>query len=213
MKIKHINVKKIEAAIEDFEKQVDFEFIPVIAMRSSYVEHITWVASLLAMLLLIGLIDTVFKMFFSDSWISSTPFYLASPFIAYAIGLILDKSDIVDRFFITKKERQRQVHQMAELAFYRHRLHEIESNNALMLFISVMERQIVLLPDPRLQFDKIKEIDEQLLKILQESFKQSDFERGILKAIEHLKLSLMPQFSKKTASANKVPNKLIWWHV
>lgn len=212
MKIKKINTVLIEAAIENFEKQVDFEFVPVIAKKSSYVEHITWILSLLFLILFLGLTQFVFEKYFFDSWISSTPFYLAAPFCAFALAVIVDKSDRVDRFFISKAERVRQVQEKAELVFNKLRLGELKSENALLLYVSVMEKQIVLLPDPRLEYEKMKEIDEQLLKILQESFKKSDFETGLIKAIEHLKQCLAHDFSKKSAVDNKVPNKLIWWH-
>lgn len=208
MKINEINSNKIEKAIEDFEKQVHFEFIPVIAKKSSYVEHISWVLSLLFLVFFIGLIDWVFSTYLHDSWMSKTPFYIAAPFVAFILGIILDKSDYVDRFFITKAERTRQVEEKAELVFYRHNFHK--HSNALMLYISVMERQIVLFHAPSIEFKDIKALDEELLKILQVSFKKSDFEDGLLKSIEHLKARLVPHFAKIEPSSNIVANKLIW---
>lgn len=211
MKInKLIDSQHVEAAIEDFEKQVDFEFIPVIAHKSSYVEHISWVISLLFLVAFIGVIDALFATYLYDSWMSKTPFYVAAPFISFVFGLLLDKSDYVDRFFITKKERQRQVQEKAELIFYRKRLHELKSKNALLLYISVMERQIVLFPDPNTDFKDMHRVSEELLALLQVSFKHDDFEAGILKAIEHLKTSLITHFPKTQTGSNEMPNKLIW---
>lgn len=211
MKIRHIDSKKIENAIADFESQVDFEFIPVIARKSSYVEHISWVLSLLFLVIFIGLIDALFATVWVDSWISRTPFYIASPFVAFLFGVLLDKSDWVDRFFITKAERARQVREKAELTFYRQRLHELKSKNALLLYISEMERQLVVFHDPRIEFDKMQQLDEELIRVLQGYFKKHDFEQGLLKAIEHLQITLAPHFPKNSQSAgNVVPNKLIW---
>lgn len=211
MKIQDINSAAIEKAIEDFENTVDFEFVPVIAKKSSYVEHISWVLSLLFLVLFIGLIDYVFAWHLHDSWMSRTPFYVASPFVAFILGVLLDKSDLVDRFFITKKERTRQVQEKAELYFYRQGLHELKNKNALLLYISVMEKQIVIFHDPEVCFEKMSQLDAELLQVLQSYFKKHDFEDGLLKAIEHLKLSLQPHFPKNEAcQANPVPNKLIW---
>lgn len=209
-KIKKINTQKIEKAIQDFEAHIDFEFIPVVATKSSYVEHITWMLSLLFLVIFIGLIDWFYLLYFSDSWINKDYFYLLAPVLAYCCGLILDRSDYVDRFFISKAQRFKQVYEKAELLFYRKRLHELHSRNALMLYISVMERQIVLLPDPNMKFDQIKEINQEILHILQDSFKKSDFEQGLVAAIEHLKTKLLPHFSKTVDSNNNYPNKLIW---
>ena len=209
--IKKINTSRIEEAVADFEKALDFEFIPVISEKSSYVGHITWILSLLFVILFFGLIDLLFLTVFHDSWISREPFYVMIPFVAFVIGWLLDKSDVVDRFFIPKSERVRQVQEKAELIFFRKRMHELKSHNALMLYISVMERQIVLFPDPSMKFEKIKEINEQLIAVLQQSFKDSNYEEGIIQAIGFLKKSLMPHFSKGQETGNNFPNKLIWW--
>lgn len=210
--IKKINSEKIEKAIADFEKDVDFEFIPVVAEKSSYVAHITWMISLLLVVLFIGLIDYLFLTVFHDSWISREPFYVAAPFVAFLLGWFLDKSDRIDRFFIPKAERARQAQEKAELIFFRHRLHELKSRNALMLYVSVMEKQIVLFPDPNMKFDKIKEINQELLSVIQSSFKKGDYEEGFLQAIAHLKTALVPHFARsQTAVDNNYPNKLIWW--
>ena len=94
MRIKNkINVQKIEEAIADFESHLDFEFIPVIARKSSYVEHISWVLSLLFLILFMGLIDYVFATSLHDSYMSPTPYYIAAPFLAVLCGFLLDKSD------------------------------------------------------------------------------------------------------------------------
>jgi uncharacterized membrane protein len=211
---KNISLQKVSDAIADFEDSVNFEFVPVISMKSSYTEHIAWVISLLFLLIFIGLIDFVFKAQMSDSWMSLDYFYIAAPFLAFVSGFILDKSDTVDRFFISKAERARQVQQMAEYVFFKSHLAELKSQNALLLYISVMERKIVLFPDPRLKFEHMREINQELLQILQQSFKREDFEEGLLKAIAHLKQRLAPHYGYApgvTKGENTVPNKLIWW--
>jgi uncharacterized membrane protein len=210
MKIKQIDQARVEAAIENFEKEIDFEFIPVIAHRSSYVEHITVVLSLLFMVLLIGGIEVLFQTYLSDSWMPHWPFYVAAPFVSFVVGFILDKSDRIDRFFITPSERARQVQAAAELFYFRERLHEVKSSNALLLYISVMERQIVLMPDPRHKFEGMEQLTQGVLQKLQTSFKKGDFETGLLESIELLQKTLANQFKRTEVSANNVPNKLIW---
>lgn len=211
MRIQNIDSTLIEKAIEDFEQTVDFEFVPVIAKKSSYVEHISWVLSLLFLVLFIGLVDFVFAWHLHDSWTSRTPFYIAAPFVAFVLGVLLDKSDLVDRFFITKKERKRQAQEKAELFFYRQGLHQLKNKSALLLYISVMEKQIILFHEPNISFQQMEKLDAELLGVLQSYFKKHDFEEGLLRAIEHLKKTLAPHFPKNEAcQANPVPNKLIW---
>lgn len=211
VKLKDINAQKIEQAIAELEKAVEFELIPVIADKSSYVAHIAWMISLLLMVFFIGLIDWVFAALLHDSWMTKTPFYVAIPFLSIALGVLLDKSDRIDRFFIPLAERRRQCLEKAELFFYQQRWHELKSQNALMLYISVMERQIVLFHDPRMQFADMPRLEAEVLAILQASFKKNDFEKGLLEAIQHLKAGLSAQFGRSGAEPqNNVANKLIW---
>ena len=211
MSIKNINEKNIADAIADFESSVDFEFVPVIAEKSSYVEHIQWIISLILLLLFIGFIDSIFY----DSWGNKNYYYLAAPIIAIILGTLLDKSDIVDRFFISKPERKRQVQEKAQRIFFLQKLNEVKSNNSLLLFISVMERQIVLLPDPKIEKlspEQIRKLSENALSVLQVHFKSKKYEEGLLETIKMLKNELGQHFPRRANSNNEVANKLIWWN-
>ncbi len=210
MKIEAMDQKKIELAIQAFESEVDFEFVPVITGKSSYVEHIKWILSLLILILFLGSIE----IWFYNSWESKTWFYLASPFVAILLGSLLDKSDLVDRFCISKAERSRQVFEKAQRVFFLKRMDQIKSNNSLLLFVSKMERQIVLLPDPkisRMTEAELQELTGEVLLILQKNFKSENFEQGILAAIEMLKNRLKNRFPRSSPPENAMANRLIWW--
>jgi len=209
MNIKDINTDKISKAIDDFERDVDFEFIPVITPKSSYVEHISWVISLLVLLTFVTFID----LFFQGSYASKTPYFIVAPFLAVALGVLLDKLDFVDRFFISKSERNRQVFEKAERLFFRKKLHESKSQNAILLLISVMERRIVIFPDPRHSLENLQALNEKVLSILKKSFRQNEYEQGLLAAIEYLKSELIKKHKKTSQnSENQFSNKLIWWN-
>ena len=210
MKIKNIDNLKIEKAIDDFESSVDCELIPVITKQSCYVEHISWVISLLLLILFIGLIDV----FLQDSWASRTLYYVLAPVLATVLGHMLDKLDLVDRFFVTKKERERQVMEKAQRIFFIKRNEATKSRQAILLFVSIMERRIVVFPDPAMKIEGLLELQNQLLQIIQADFKKGHFEQGFLEAIQYLKIQLagkFPQTSKQ--SENHFANKLIWWDV
>lgn len=203
-----IDEKKIEAAISDFESEVNCELIPVITTRSSYVEHIGWIISLV---LLVGFVFSIDLVFY-NSWANLYWLYLASPFVAIIFGFLLDKSDWIDRWFISKHEQKRQTYEKAQRIFFLKRLNEIKSHNAIMIFISVLERRIVLLPDPRLELKNVQEIQNKMLETLKYEFKKSHYEEGFLKAIQLLKAELSQHLPKnKQNNVNEVPNKLIWW--
>lgn len=205
---KTIDSKIIESAIEHFESEIDFEFIPAIAKKSSSTEHVQWIISLLLLLIFVGIIDY----FFQNSYASKNFYYIAAPFAAIFLGAGLSRLDLICRFFISKHEQKKQVHHTAERIFFKKKLHECKSHNALLLFISVLERKIILLPDPRMKIENIKQINEKILSKLQVSFKNDQYQQGILDAIELLRLELIQNYKKTLDNPNQFSNKLIWWH-
>lgn len=210
MSFKKMDYKKIEAAIDDFESAVDFELVPVISERSSYVEHISWVISLLLLIAFFALIDFCFQ----DSWASRTIYYALAPVVAVLFGHFLQKIDFIARFFISKHERSRQVLEKAQRIFFLKRLDQVKSHHALLLYVSIMEKKIVILPDPNMEMEHLVDLQNKLLQVVQIAFKLGQYEQGFLDAITFLKTELKPKFPQLNKNAeNQVPNKLIWWDV
>lgn len=211
MKFKDINAQTIENEIEKFESKVDFEFIPVIAYQSSYTEHVGWGLSLVLSIFFIALIELIFALFLHDSWAEKGLYFVGAVILAIILTRFLSRADAVKRLFISKAEKHRQVHEKAHLVFSTKRLQDIKSHNALLLFVSIMEKRIVLLPDPRIKVQNIKQIDDEILVILQKKFKQEEYEKGLIEAIQCIQSHLQGKFPRQGIAENTVPNKLIWW--
>ena len=211
MKMKDINSQVVENEIEKFESKVDFEFIPVVAHQSSYTEHVGWGLTLILSILFLVLVEFIFVFFFRDSWKAMGTYGGLAVLTAIILSRFLSRKDAVKRLFISKSEKNRQVHEKAQLVFSSRRLQDIKSHNALLLYISVMEKRIVLLPDPRIRVQNIKQITDETLAILQQNFKKEDYEKGLIAAIECIKAHLQDQFPRQGSTENTMPNKLIWW--
>jgi uncharacterized membrane protein len=208
MKLHKINADQIEQAITEFESVVDFELVPVITEKSSYTEHIGRMIALILFIFSVISIDY----FFQDSWDSKTPYYFSAVLVSLILSVWLDKIYFINRIFISKAERSRQSHEKAQRIFFLKHLNELQRHNSLVLFISIMERKIIILPDPRLKMQGLAEMQNKLIGLLQAEFKKGEFEAGFLKAISFLKAELAPHFPKnKQNTDNEVPNKLIWW--
>ncbi len=204
-----INSANVESAIAEFESQVDFELVPVITNKSSFTDHIGWMISLILLLLFV----TNIEFFFHDSWASRLNYYLAAPFVAVILGHLLYKTDWVDRFFIPKAERHRQAFEKAQRIFFLKNLHESHTPNSIILFISVMEKKIIVLPDPRLKFAGLEKLQTELVNVISTEFRKGHYEDGLLKAISFLKSELSAEFPKnKQNTENHHSNKLIWWN-
>ena len=84
----------------------------------------------------------------------------------------------------------------------------------MLLFVSLMERQIVILPDPQMKIEGLNQIQEKLLQVMQTGFAKKQYEQGFLDAIQYLKSELAPRYPQTNQNhQNLLPNKLIWWGV
>lgn len=211
MKITDINSSNIENEIEKFESKVDFEFIPVISPQSSYIEHVPWMLTLIFILLFSVFAEIIAKIFFYDSWYDKSVSAICILVISIGLSRFLSRFDAVRRLFISQNEKYRQVQEQAEKIFFLQRLGEIKSNNALLVYISVMERRIVILPDPKIKMAGLNEMTTHSVNLLKAAFKNKKYEEGLITVIHYLQNHLEKDFPRHKKAENLVSNKLIWW--
>lgn len=215
MKLNNIELKNIENEIEKFENEIDFEFVPVVADQSASTEHVPWMITLIMMILFLSFENLILKVFFSISWYDQSAYLICAWALAIILSSFLSRFDFVQRLFISKFQKQRQTKMKAEHIFYKKRLDEVKSQNALLIYISVMERQIVILPDSRIKLENINQISNDSVKILQTAFKNKKYESGLIEVIHYLKKQFETDFVRSKFEGQKqenlVSNKLIWW--
>lgn len=210
-----IDSAKIEAAIADFEKAVNFELVPVIAQSSTPTLHVPFVISSILMIFVFFGFEAYYVAQWHDWEASMIIHVLAILFsVTLAIGFILGRFHVVRRLMTPAKYRHQFAQLEAEQVFLKKRLFETKAHQGLLLFVSLMEHRIIVLPDFRSQFEGSQKLSEEVLKILQNDFKSGSYETGLLHAIEHLKQTLAPKFPKdpKSNDGNQLPNKLILWN-
>lgn len=211
MKILSKELVQVEKEIESFEKQVDFELIPVIAEESSYTEHVSWILSLILILFSVTGLELGLDHFLYDSWYDHTLFYVCSIIISIGASRLLSRRQFIKRLFITEKERNRQVHEKAQVIFFKKRLGDIKSQNALLVYISEMEHRIEIIPDSQHTIEGLDKITQQAVELLTSAFKKRLYAEGLITVTQYLKEKLQTQFPRQGACENVVPNKLIHW--
>lgn len=208
-----IDAAKIEAAISDFESAVDFELVPVIAQSSTPTLHVPFAISALLMFFVFFGFEAYYLSQWHD-WEASTIIHVLAILFAItlAVGFVFSRFDVVRRLLTPAKYRHQFAQLEAEQVFLKKRLFETKAHQGLLLFISLMEHRIVVLPDMRSNLTEAKSLSEEILKILQDDFKAGSYEKGLLEAIAHMKKTLSVKYPKKSSDGNQLPNKLIFWN-
>ena len=208
-----INSESIESAIADFENQVNFELVPVIAQSSSPVAHVRWVLFALCNLIALIKIDIIYNFNLYALTVRDVILYwLFALVVSFILSWVLMKFDFIVRFFIPAKLRQKYVHQKAQQVFFEKKIFQTNAHDGMLLFISLLEKRIHIIVDPRSNLEGKQELSEKVLKILQTHFKNDQHEKGLIDAIQYMKSFLIKHYPKKNADTdiNELPNKLIW---
>ena len=210
---KNFDSDRLEKEIENFEKAVDFEFVPMVAEKSSYTAHVFLISFFFTYLIGYGLFEIA--VYFLKSHLTDiSTFHMMGLLVIFILSAFLSRSlsqfPSVQRFFIPSSERSRQVHEKAQLMFFKRGLHEIKSHNALLVYISMMEKMIVILPDDRAQIAQIQHLSEQSLKTLQSHFQNQKFEEGLVAVVKYLKGELEKTNPRTEVESNQYCNKVIW---
>ncbi len=213
MNIYKINQQVIEKEVASFESEIDFELVPVLAKQSSYTEHVFYLLFFALIILFSATLELALNYLMFDSWYDRTFYFIGAALLSFILSLILVRFDSVKRIFISNSEKSRQVLQKAKMIFFLKRLHELKSQHALLIYISVLEKKIVILPDPRIKLINTSDLSNRCLQILQKAFQRSEYEQGLVDVIRYLKTELKTVFPVKSAETdqNEYSNKLIWW--
>ncbi|MBX2987099.1 MAG: hypothetical protein KF802_04305 [Bdellovibrionaceae bacterium] len=134
----------IEAAVREFESRVSAEIVPMIVRRSSVIGHLPLTITLILSLTLLIVLWP-----FHD-WVSAHDGALYVPLAMLFFALIsfpLSRSHRLQRLLIPDMDEELQVRRRAWSEFMALKMTRTEERRGLLLFVSLMERKVVLLHD------------------------------------------------------------------
>lgn len=171
---------EISAKLEASEKGTYGEIIPVVVLQSR-----TWFAvPRLADLFVFSLLLCVCIVLGLEwEWI------LGCFFVAGAAGYLAHIFPQSLKFFTSVPDKRQAAQDRAELEFYRNHFDRSKKHATILIFLSLLERQIVVLIDPELSKKIPKaDLDERVQKIssaLAQELRKKDWKQGFCNAIEH----------------------------
>lgn len=199
-------IKNIESTIVRVETETCGEIVPVIVRRSSTIGHIPLTLTLLLILLLI-----ILELPWSD-WLWVQPWVWIWPVLVvaiYAISHFLVRFKWIQKIFVPERDEVDQVHQRAQLEFYKNRIHGTENSTGILLFVSVMEKKAVILADEGISKVLPKETWDEVLALLGSHLHKGNWGKGFVEAIELCGGLLKTHFPIQPGSQDELKNHLV----
>lgn len=170
---------RLQLSVRQAESRGRVEIVPVLVARSSGVGHVWPLAGVMLWLV---------------SWLV---LHLTAPRLSFIVELIvistavglswyLAKSASLQRWLTADQDEREAVAAGAQLEFYRHRVEVPTRRPLLLLFISMMERRLVLLGDERLNAIWPQAQQREMVIALSEALAASKPEEELSKLIERL---------------------------
>jgi putative membrane protein len=144
---KHLNQaarERVHQAVVAAEKRTPAEIVPVLVRRSVR-SHAAALAGLILLALLWGCGQSIGRLYLPWGHWGARPVDVALCLLA---GWSLASTARVRRWLTRPSDRRRAVHLAAEASFYRLGLHKAEHDNGVLIFVSLEERQAVVLAGP-----------------------------------------------------------------
>jgi putative membrane protein len=199
-------IKQISAQVTEAEKLTEGEIVPVIVSRSSAVGHVKWViTAILTLVFVIG--ESIFIQSHWDSVNSMAP--PLAFLVFYFMGVYLGKISWFQRVFTPNEDEIAQVHRRAELEFYQTQIKKTNKQTGILIFVSMMERRVVILADEGIAAHYPAETWDEVVMLMVDEFKKGSVFEGFSRAIKKCGEILQNKLPASSNNINQLPNNLI----
>ena len=201
--------KAVEEAVAHLERETAGELVPVVVTKSDEYPEVKWrLASFSAAA------TTVFLGLASYLWLIPAPISVAVActviFFASLLGFIIPILFPITRRWLTPfPTREARAIERAETAFLQHEVFATRERIGILLFVSLLEREVVVLADTGISA-KVPDTEwETLADELIVGLKKKQAANGFVTAINHSReLLLKHGFTHKPDAGNQLPNQL-----
>ena len=202
---------RVEAAVQAAERHTSAEIVPMIVGRSGLYREAHHRAGLLSAMLALTTSLTIETAWLPWGWHASNAVWLLGvTVLAYSVGAWIGTWPVVLRLFTSRERMRHKVHLRAERAFAQQGLARTRERTGLLVMVSLLERQVYVLPDHTLQARISADQWQEIVSVIVDRMKVGDLAGGLCRGIEAIGLHLTRAYpSRDSDNPNELPNAVI----
>lgn len=202
--------ENINKAVSESEKKINAEIVPVFMVNSNNYEEaplkgavISMVVTGLAILTYDHIRDWYESIFLQHDWL-----FLLAIMIGGIIGYVVVSLVPIFKFiFSSEAKRTKSSKVMAESVFAEFKLYETTQRNGILVFVSLFERRIHIIPDRLLDEAIPKDEWTKIINNMKPNLKSKQYEKAFLESIREIEnLLLKYNFSGSSNRKNELPD-------
>jgi putative membrane protein len=140
--------------------------------------------------------------------VHSIPILLWTETLAFGVSFAVMAYFPWRRWFIPKHEMNQRVHEAALMEFYTSGLYRTRDSNGVLIYLSVLERRVVVLGDKAIH-DKMGDRWDEVRDTIIRGIREGRARAGICAAIDICGQSLASHFPRKSDDTNELPDDVI----
>jgi putative membrane protein len=201
------DVERVELAVKAAESHTSGEIVPVVIPKSSYTSHTGDMAALgwVGVFGVLLLSETVMHEVWAHPVWTAVIFLLGGA-ICYRLGL----TSWMQRLLISKGDLSQQVLRRAELEFYRENIARTEGRTGVLIFVSLLERQVVVLADRSISEKMPPETWQGVVDLIVGGIRSQSLAQGLCAGIRRAGEILSEHFPIHSDDKNELGNRLRW---
>lgn len=177
--------ERIRQAVHAAEQQTSAEIVPMIVARSGLYRDAQHWTGLIAALITLAALLTIEASWLPWGWHASNAAWLVLVVtLAYAGGTSVGSLPPVIRLLTSPTRMRHKVVLRAERAFAQHAVSQTRERTGVLIILSILERQIYILPDRALAGQVSAERWQQVVQVAVERLHSGDIAEGLSHAIQ-----------------------------
>ncbi|MGA6827418.1 TPM domain-containing protein [Nitrospira sp. NS4] len=177
--------ERITQAVQEAEQHTSAEIVPMIVARSGLYRDAQHVAGLIAAFLTLAAMLTIEVSWVPWGWHASNAAWLVlAVTLAYVSGSVIGRAPAVVRLLTSHERMQQKVALRAERAFAQHAVSQTRERTGVLIMLSILEKQIYVLPDRSLVGLVSAERWQQVVQAAVARLHNGDIAEGLSRAIQ-----------------------------
>ncbi len=204
--------QRITQCVQEVEKKTSGEIVPFVKSASYHYPAAALRAALTASVLIAAAATAAYDFFMlwgtlslPDLWVFPSVF-AACFLVVYALASIVSG---LKRLFISRAEMTEEAGEAALTAFFRHRLAETRDRTGILLFVSVFERQVVVLADKGINDKVPPETWQQVVDIVLRGIREGRPADALCEAVTRCGELITAQFPLRAGDTDELHNLIV----
>lgn len=207
---------RIAAAVRAAEQKTSAEIVPVVATASGRYDRAEDLVGLLTgvLLLALGWLGCPFFHATGDWGEGGSRVGLVAAIVTVIMGFVLGAA-VASRltslrlFFLSQREMDEEVQRAAQAAFMASRIRNTEGGTGVLLYVSLFEHKVVVLPDDAIG-EKLPDLDWNVpCRMIVDGMKRGRPTEALEQAVANCGELLAPEFPRQSDDVDELANELV----